>query len=312
MKKQIGFLLKWIAGLTILGYILYRIGIKDILTVFKDLNYSFLPLVVIIFILNFIVGTLNISILVTPLKHIRFWTLLKYHVLSWSIGLFIPSKIGELSIVYLFNKKGVGYGQGLAISIIDKVITILALFLIAVFGVMFQFNFKMFINVFLIFILIFIILYFLIISDMGRKLIKKYILRRYATYFNGFYKTISYYLKERRKRLVLNFFITSIKWLLSALIIWLLFYSFNLQVNYLYILLISAVITLFTFIPVSISGLGIREGVAVYFFGMKGIAGDVVVGVFLVVLVINYTIATLCIMFFSKELKQVGSRNEGK
>lgn len=308
MSKKILLLLRWLVGLAILSYLLYIIGIKDILLAFTKLNYFFLPLIALIFALNFAIGTFNIKILTNPLKCIDFFTLLKYYALSWSVGLFVPGKLGEFSIVYLLKKKGIGFGKGCALSIIDKVITLLTLFLVALFGVLLFFDFYVFLRVLMAFVLSFVILYFIIVSNLGRGLVKRYVLRSYAVHFKGFHKTIKDYFKNRKRTLILNFFLTLSKWFCVALIIYFLLLAFGISSSYPYVLLVSCVVTLFTLIPISISGLGIRESIAVYLFHLSGIGSPVVMGVYLIILVINYCIATLSITLLSKEFVKRESR----
>ncbi|MBW2996311.1 flippase-like domain-containing protein [Candidatus Woesearchaeota archaeon] len=312
LKKRVYFVLKWAIGLSILLYMLHRVGIQNVVSAFKNSNIFLMFIVLIIFILNFAISAYNIGLITSGIKKIKFWILLKYNMLSWGIGSFVPGKLGELSIVYLFKKQGIGYGQGLAISIMDKVITIFTLFLISILGAVVFLDLYLMIDIVIIFIGILVMLYFVIISNFGRKMIRKYILRSYASYFDGFSKTIKGYIRERKGRLMLNFVLTFIKWGVLGLTIWLLFLSFGVEVNYFYALLIHALVNIITLIPISISGVGVREASAVYFFTIIGVSSSIAAGVYLINLVLNYFVSVCSILLFSKELKKRKSLSKEK
>src|SRR3989344_4185813 len=100
MNKRLTFLLKLIIGISVLGFLFYTIGFQKIIGTILTVNYLSLIIVFITIILNNIIGPWNLLVLTNKLKKIKFLSMLKYYILSWSLGLFVLGKIGEFSIVY--------------------------------------------------------------------------------------------------------------------------------------------------------------------------------------------------------------------
>ena len=110
MKKIYKFSIKYVLGISLLLLLIYKVGLSSIISVLKELNWYYIPLVIVTWICLFILGTLNIAILLKPLKKkINKLKLFSYYILSWSFGLFIPGKIGEFALVYFLKKEKLVY-----------------------------------------------------------------------------------------------------------------------------------------------------------------------------------------------------------
>lgn len=296
--KKINLFLKLFIGLSILFALFYKIGFNEVYKTLITFNFFFLPLVFITYIISFILGTLNLKILLNSLNlKINFWKLAKYYQLSWSFGLFIPGRLGEFSLVYFLKKENLVSGKGTAIAVIDKIITVAVTSLFAIVGFFIFFTTEQAIRLMGILILGFLILLFFILSEPGRELIKKYVLRSYSEKFKGFSKTLFFFLREQKKRLLLNALITVIKLVVTALTVYLFFAAFNQNVLFVDVLVITAIGTIISMIPVTISGLGIRESITVFLFSEVGIPTTVTASVMVVALILNYTIAGLSLLY---------------
>ena len=147
-----------------------------------------------------------------------------------------------------------------------------------------------------------VIMVYSILSERGRSFIRKHILRGFSKYFEGFSKTLFFYLKKQKKVLLLNFLLTLLKWVILALVISFLFVSFNSPMPFIYVLLISVITTIISLVPISISGLGVREASAVYLFSKVGATIVITASVQLINLVIVYSISITTLILFLKEL----------
>lgn len=303
MKKGLKFFLKLSIGIVILFVLFYKIGFLEICKTIIKVNIYYLILVVLLYIFPFIIATLNIKILLDPIKVVNFWRLFKYYMLSWSIGLFVPGKIGEFSLIYFLKKADISVGQGTAVSIIDKIITAITLSFLTVLTFFIFFTAAETIRLILILFVIFMILLFFMVTKIGREIIKKYILRKYAEKFKGFSKTFFYYLKNKKIILFINFILTFVKWILNSVIIAILFLAFDINVNFFYIILITATTTIVSLIPITISGLGVKESVAVFLFNQISVPAEVVVSVFLIFTILSYIVAAL-----SCSLTKIGNK----
>ena len=301
MNKKVMFLLKLVVGISILGFLLYMVGFQKIIGTILTVNYVALIIVFLTIILNNIIGPWNILVLSNKLKKISFLTMLKYYILSWSLGLFVLGKIGEFSIIYFLRKEGLSTGEAFVVSILDKFITFVTLVIISIFGFFLFFEFNVAIRLILVLILIIILFLFFMITNLGRNLIKKYILRKYAYLFQGFFKTFSLFFKKYYYALLLNFILTIIKWIIMTIGMWALFWGFGQTLSFIDVLLVFSIGTIVSLIPISVSGLGIRESAFVFLFAKLGVSAEVTASVALIILVLNYVTAILSLIFFRVE-----------
>jgi uncharacterized protein (TIRG00374 family) len=300
MKKMYWNLYKVVIGLSILIFLFLKVGIANIGRLLIGFDFEYVIPIIISLALIFFWEVLNIKVLISKINSVGYFKLFKYHLLSWSVGLFVPGKIGQFSIIPLLKKEGVGMGKGSAIILIDKFMTLLTLSILALCGFFIFFSVKQAFTIFGILIVLALVVIFSL-KDKSRSFIKKFILRKHAIKFEGFSKTMKFYLKDCKKRLLLNFLITMIKWATSATMIFLLFLSFNYFVDYYKILLITPMGVLVSFIPISLSGLGIRESTVAFLYSQIGVSSVAVVSVYLVNLVINYIVGAVSATLFLHE-----------
>ena len=68
------------------------------------------------------------------------------------------------------------------------------------------------------------------------------------------------------------------------------------------IFLVNSMLTIISLIPISISGLGVRESAAVVIYSFLNIDSTIVMSTHLIPVIISYSIATLIIFLSLKEL----------
>jgi len=289
MKKSFLFLR---ISLTILifAFLIYKVGLNSILKAFSEVSLIFIVPILLLWMLLLFLSSINFQILLKAVKvKMGFNKLFRYYLLSWSSGLFLPSKIGELILLHFFKKEKVPTGQGLMIYILDKLITILLLLiltLIMVFAFSDAYNILFYITI--ISILISLFLFATFIPNI-RIWVLKHIIRKYSKYFDGFSKTLYHFLKYKKKNLFENLLITSLKVLISTSAIFLLFLSFGHPVNFLNILLIDSAVNIISFIPITISGLGLKESSAVILYTtFLGLSPAIVTSTYLLGSILTY------------------------
>jgi glycosyltransferase 2 family protein len=298
MKRNLVF--KTLFSVLLLIILIYKIGAKELISNALMANLWYIPLVVLTWVLLFFIGALNFSVLLRAIGYqLKFGKMFSFYLMSWSIGLVVPGKIGEFSIAYFLNKKGIGYGKGLAVASIDKFITILTLILISSIG---SFVFLEIINsiimttilwgVFAVFI--FGVLY-------SEKFLKKHFLRNHLEKFDEYQNSFKHIFKFSRQAIFINSFLTLFKWIVSALGIMFLFSAFNLQVPYMHIFLLNGMITILSLIPITMNGLGLKEAGAVYLFSkFTGAAVSAVAGAYIIGTALTYIIAVVGVLFARK------------
>jgi glycosyltransferase 2 family protein len=304
MKIKYFNLLKIGLGLFIIFILVYSIGLKKILNTFSDINLFPFAGVVLFYFLGFLTGALNLEILLRCInKNFGYLKLLKYYLLSWSVSLFLPGKVGEFSIIYFMKNENIELGEAVVISLMDKIITILSLLSFAVFGFFVFFSIYDAIKIIFIILIGFVLLLLFIMTNFGRSIIKKIFLRKYASKFKGFSKTWFFYFRKRKKLLLLNYIITLIKWSFAFWMMYFLFLVFRWNVSFVNILLVVSTVRLISLVPITISGLGIREMSAIYLFGKLAnpIPVNITASVYLIVLLINYLTAFVIVVFLKKK-----------
>ena len=301
--RNLNYFLKLLLGGIILLFLIQKIGFRDTFSNILTIHPLIILLVFAIILLTLLIGALNIYILSFPLKiRISFLKISKYATISWALGLFIPGKIGEFLLIPILKKGGVPLGQGAAISVLDKIITVITLTTLSILGFILFLDTGTTIKLALSIIFSILIFMFFIVSEMGRKLIKKYILKQYSLNFVGFYKSLSYFVRKQKSLLMLNFILTLFKWFFNSMLTYTLFIYYNNPVPAIYVYLITAMLVMVTLIPITISGLGIKESSATVLFSLLGIEPSLTLGIYIIQLIVTYILGTVILLFSLKEI----------
>ena len=304
MKKIYNISIRICISLLILGLFFYYVGIEKIYLTITSINLIYIFPILILQILALIAGGFCISILIIPLnKKISSIKIIKYYMLSWTLGLIAPGKLGELSLLYFLKRIDVPLGKGTFILFIDKTITMGSIFLISTYGLFLFFDKIIAIKSLIFFLIILLSLIGIFISDTGRYLIKKIILRKHSIKFEGFSKTMKTYFKHKKRYLLLNALTTLTRYFLISFIIKLLFLSFGETVAITTVIIITMLIVLLSMIPITFSGIGLREASAVFLYGVVGIKADIVAAVYVIIFIINYSSAALIALVLFNYIK---------
>lgn len=299
LKSKLNIFLKVLVGISILFLLVYKVGINEIYENISKINPVYIPLIFFVIFLTNLVSTYKIMFFFRPLKiRMSLKKVCHYYFLSTCFGKFIPGKFGELFLIYFLKKEGVSIGVGSAIVVLDKIIGLLINLVITIGGV-FMF-FTVFDSIKIISFLtasVFVILFFLF-SEFGRSIIKRIMLKRWESKFVGFSNTLFLLIKQNRILVIKNIFMSMAKWTINALSLFILFYALNQNVSLLMIVIINSMMVMIKFLPISINGLGIKESFGVFSFGYIGVPLGVTSGVLFALLIINYILSALYLMFF--------------
>ncbi len=301
MKKSL--IAKIIISIAIIFILIYKIGLNSIISNLQTINLFFLPAIILMYIINFYTAGINLKVLTQAIgKKINIHTLTKYHIISWAMGLWVPGKIGEFSIIYLFKKKKISIGEGTVIHILDKAITILTFSIVSIVGFFIFYGIEKSLEISIILLIVFLIGFTFLISSKTREFLKKYILRKHHLLFKGFSKTLFLFLKKKKRFLLINILLTLMKLVFSSAIVWLIFLSTSTYVNIMYVIIFNSMLTIISLIPISLGGLGIREMSAVLLYKIIGINEATTLSIYIIVLIFNYIISISSI-YLLKEKK---------
>lgn len=291
MDKRFSHLLRFFIGIFILSLLLYKIGIDDIAETFSKIDLSWLFVMLPVFASTFYISTLNIWLLVKASGYdAKISRLFRWMSLSWANGQLIPGKVGEFSMVYFLAKNyNLKVGEGTAMVLIDKFITLTMYVIFSAFSVFLFYPKDQAILLAALIIIAAIGGIVIFLSKAGQRIIKRFVWKKVTDKFEKFGATINILLKNP-KYIAANILLTLLKMLVFTVYFILAFRAFQQYVPPLYIFLLIALISIISGIPVTISGLGVREGAAVFFYTKLGIPAEKVIGAYLLLVIINYTL----------------------
>ncbi len=298
MQKKYKHLLKIIVSLAILVAIFLKVGIKETLVHLKNADLTFVGLIVCFQIITLVLGAANIFILAQKMrKDITFMGVFKDYLMIWPIGLFFPSKISDIGMVYLLKKRNIEMGKAIAAMIVDNTITLWVIALFSLVGVYAFYGLKGTLAVGIL-IIIGMILGAFSVSSYARDFVKRVILKKKAIYFKGFSKGLAE-LNEDKGRLVINVFLTILKLMSIFFTYYLAFLAINKSIGFLQIIQVTSLSRLATLLPITINGLGLKEGIAIYFFSILGVSGSIVLSASLIVTITTYLAAPITLWISS-------------
>lgn len=300
-SKKIFSVIKVTLGLLLLYLIFKKIGVNEIYNKLASIQDPLLYLTVTfcIFIFTFLLSAINLYLLILPIKKITLLRLFRYSSITWAVGFLIPAAdIASLS--YFLKKENIDLGPGMAINLLDKAITIIVTSILAVLGLFKLFPIGYALNLLLLLSVGLLVLLFLI-SPLGRRCIIKFVLRGHSKKFGGFYNTLKWYLLNKKYLLILNACVTTIKFVITALITYLLLSAFGEKASLINVILILATLTILQSIPSPLKFIGLREGVyvsiAIILYNRVGLSSPTIIGVSVITLLMCYLYALLTIMF---------------
>jgi len=311
MNKKIKIILKAIITILLLLYIFLKIDWKLFYTNLKNINiiYIIIPALmayisIYISILKWDIFLKNYGIVISKLK------LYSIYSISTFFNNFFPTSFGGdfYKIIYL-NKRNRDRKKEILSSIIqERGLGFLSLFLINF--LILPFYFKLFLlnkNLLYIEIIIFlfiVFILFLIINYTFFIKIKNIFIKKDILIINKFQNLILSIVKIKNKKIIIYGLTYSIIFsIIIAIARYMLFYAFNININFYYILLVSSITQIIGILPISLNSLGVTEGLNIYLYKLVGIPIEISLAVVLIgriSLIITSSIGGLFYIFDKK------------
>ena len=102
--------------------------------------------------------------------------------------------------------------------------------------------------------------------------------------------------------IIINFLVTIVKLFVLGVFYYFIFLSFGARLDYISVILIANIVMIISLIPISLSGLGIRESSAVFLYSLIGAPTEVTLATYILANVLNYFFAILAIIIYWNEL----------
>jgi uncharacterized protein (TIRG00374 family) len=292
---------KLIVSVCILAYLIYKIDPSRIGAVLAVTSLFVLILVAVNYFLAAIMNSLNLYVLLRgsgeKISYRRFISLYWY---SFSIGQFSPGRLGEASIVKLLKDNvKIDTGKTISIYVLDKIITFTILATISVLGIFFFFPHLAIGSYILIIAVIIVLLGAVLLAQKNIRLfIRKKFLRKYEKYFKGFSKTLRFLIRKKPHVILLNAVLTVLRQIIIIILIRQMFLEYSLNVPVLPLFISNVISQLSILIPVSFSGIGVKESLGVLLIGSLGYDLGVIATIYLLITFFGLIANTIFFFYF--------------
>lgn len=290
--KRNNFFTKFI-GVILFILVLLKIDLTRLWQIFTNSNkLIILFTLVIVFPLMLLTKVMRWNY-IKRIQKINFSLLDSFHiyVIGLSLGTVTPGKFGEFFKVFYLTKSGYSAGRSFVSVFLDKFVDLLLLMLIAIIGILYFIMFYKldFLNLLLI-ALSLLILFFLCLNKRvmrkGIRFLFRYLVPRKSQkirrYFIDFYR---YIILISFTQYCIIFCYTLINWLLYFFIAYLLAISLGIAISFIFLLFAMSLSCLLNLLPISVSGIGVRDVLLIFLFSLAGIGKESAIAFSILILI---------------------------
>lgn len=272
--KKISLYLRLSLTIGIFAFLFWKLGFKNIVNTIGSADLRWVAAIGAMFPLLLAISILNYKILLKPFRvNVSFWRLAYRYVQSSFLGFALPSKLGELSLVYLLGREKVPLGLSAAVVVINKGMIVVAAAAFALVGIpLFLRGFEAYAIAGLVFAAA--LSGSLLLTSGGRKLIRRMLPKWATTKMTGFGESLLLLIFKKPKYVLSTLALSILNNALTALLLVIAFAALGTPVGLLETMIIISTSLIVSLIPITPGGFGLREGTAVVLFGRIGIEGS--------------------------------------
>lgn len=214
--------------------------------------------------------------------------------ISQMVNLTLPGNIGDLIRVPYLKARGNPSDRSVISLLIDAIVAAIIPFTFGILALIFLLPLSITIESVLV-LVIWVIGFFITYIILKRTLWPWFLEARLSQMMNEgvtdhLVFTIPKILKQiKRRKLVAAVLVTTLSWLLFSFQALILAQALGITVSWFYLAVSLGAVTIFTSIPISINGLGVREGVLLVLLGLLGFSPDIVVSFSISLMLLNLT-----------------------
>jgi uncharacterized membrane protein YbhN (UPF0104 family) len=258
MQKNHWFIIKTGISIILVALPLFSIGLTNVVGALTSIPIEVFFLLFSIALVTILINALAVWVLYREVSSLRFSEFLPTFLSSWVAGFLLPGKVGSLSITLLLRDK-VKPGTSAAIFVLDKLITVVLALVIGTFFIVQYVPSDQWIIPIALLLLSTFVGFFFFLSRAGRQIMRQ-VLGSRSSFFEGFSGAFPI-IFHHPKGILVNAGLTLIRTGVQAVSLIYLFSSLGYQKSYFEMLALSSMENLASLIPVTISGIGLREGV---------------------------------------------------
>ncbi len=264
LNSKAGSVIKILFSLTVVSYFVISIDISQIKNTILNFNIEFLIIVVLAINIRVFLGGVRFYFMVSPFSRTKIMTLTKHYYIGFMFNNLLPTSIGGDAIrgILLSKETMISKKKGFTLIFLERLIGLYALFALS-----FIFSFFVDIPSKIMFFTgsIFIISNLIILFH--KRILN--IFRRFKIMEK--LKNMLDLLQSSYKRLFFIFLFSLLFQIVSVLLVYLIALAFDLKISPLPFFVFVPLIWLFTLIPISFGGVGLREIAFIYLFSMIGL-----------------------------------------
>jgi uncharacterized protein (TIRG00374 family) len=272
-----------IIGVIIFIYIIYEIGIDKIIFTFNKIPIIYFLIALIIFIPRLLFSSFKWFIICKRQKlDLKFLYLLKIFLITLFLGSITPGSIGlHLRIYYIKTKSKESIEKCLTNSLIESGLSLVAGLFIGLIGSIILIDlFPELLFIILPFFIFYLLVFIVLLEKRGGSrlfniLIRPFIPEKYKLNIDKSVESL-YEDIPKLKYMLIPFLIELLVWIIAAFQVYIISQAFMIDIPLFEFLLISIIsVVISNILPISIGGLGIREGAFVYFLSKFGVESEI-------------------------------------
>lgn len=263
INKTLLFIIKLIVSSSLLYFVLSKAGVEKVLSIIRTINPFAFILSILIYIFSIYVSTMRWRLLLP--EEFRAKRLFSFYLIGSFFNTFLPGIIGGDAVKTYYLYKEINKGSlSLASVFVDRYIGFVSLMLIG--SIAYILGFKYISGTIIEWLLPAIILLFLIASLVifGLRFGKR------IKVLSEFYKYFDEY-RNQKTLIAKTLFLSFIVQIMSATTMYVITLGLGQHISLLYFFIFFPVITTISTLPISVSGIGVREGSFVLLFGLLGV-----------------------------------------
>ena len=280
--KNIGKLFP-IIGIIIFIYIINDIGIEKIGSAFSSIPLEYFLLALLLFIPRWLLSSYKWYFISKKQKmDFKLFFLSKIFLITLFLGSITPGAIGlHIRIYYLKTKSKASLEKCLTNSLIESGLSLITGLLIAFIGSIILIELYPELPIIILPFFIFYLSVFIVLLEKrgGNKLfnilIRRFIPERYKTTIDKSVESL-YQDIPKIKDMLIPFLIEIIVWIFAAIQVYIIAQAFLINITFYEFILISIIsVVISNILPISIGGLGIREGAFVFLLSKFGVQSEI-------------------------------------
>lgn len=223
-----------------------------------------------------LVGAFDLWVLLVAVVPIPYLTTLRVYVVAWASFLALPGSAGDAVQILLLRDAEVGYRQGTAVYLADKLVTLAVTLAVVAAGGWIYFRTRIRVG-----LLLLLVAAALALGAAGYALLRR-ATSRLATRVAGLLGSALAYARHHPGRMAANLAGTVTKLLLAAVAVRSLFLGLGVDVPLAVVFVVHHAAALVAYVPVAFNGIGTVELAAVALYGALGVASRDVVALYIV------------------------------